>query len=104
MLQAQLGSTVTVPWAPPDINSLEELVDSRLQLCAPWKMKALLDRITDSDEHIKTLLLRLKPESDAKKRLVALQRGNKDFAYLSYTKSLRYYSSQTVSNKPLELL
>ena len=88
---------MTVPWAPPDIQSVQELLESNLELNAPWKVKATLDNMRESDEYVENLLRRLKPESKLKEKLQELQHETRYFAYLTNTRSLSYYASQSVS-------
>lgn len=96
-VQAKMGSIVTVPWAPVNIQSLEELMESDLNLKAPWKLQKTLHK-SDDDPVIRAIVARLQPVSTITELVDQLQSQKKqNFAYLMYRRSLMFYASQSVS-------
>ncbi|XP_033608717.1 ionotropic receptor 21a isoform X2 [Cryptotermes secundus] len=93
--QAKMGSIVTVPWAPVNIHSLEELMESDLNLKAPWKLLKTLHK-SDDDLVIRAIVARLQPVSTITELVDQLQSQKKqNFAYLMYRRSLMFYASQS---------
>jgi hypothetical protein len=97
-VQAQLGSIVTIPWRPININSLEELMESNLTLKALWKMHRALWVSPEDDPVIGKVMARVQPVNTVTELVNQLQsQSNRNFAYLMYRHSLEFYASQSVN-------
>lgn len=96
--QAQLGSIVTIPWGPINIQSLDELMESDLKLRAHYKLQQTLRKSSEDDPVIREIMARLRPVTKVTELLDQLQSQRKqNFAYLMYRRSLEFYASQSVS-------
>jgi hypothetical protein len=97
-VQAQLGSVVTIPWGPININSLEELMESNLMLKAHWKLHQALWLSSEDDPVIGKVMARVQPVTTITELVDQLQSQSKrNFAYLMYRHSLEFYASQSVN-------
>jgi hypothetical protein len=96
--QAQMGSIVTVPWGPFNIRSLEELMESDLNLKAHWKLLESLRNSSD-DPVIGEVMARLQPVTQVTELVDELRsQRDRNFAYLMYRRSLEFYASNSVSS------
>lgn len=91
--QASLWSFMTIPLETLEINSLQDLLDSRLEIGGPYQMLNILQAVQSNKEHTKEIITRFKvlPQSnfsDITERIIS----KRDFALFGERRLMKSFS------------
>lgn len=91
--QASLWSFMTIPWQVHNIRSLQDLLDSNLEIKGAQQMLNILSSIKSNNENVKTMIKKLQvlPVSDFKDVIRNIE-TQRDFAVFGEKRHLSSYS------------